>query len=250
MATIGFPVTDEVKQQIDTMSEQFATAHPGSRKADFLNALVNAYEMMQARTALPGRTDDIDNIERLLSDIRNSYLHSLALAKTAREEADKQVITEIEQGRKIQTTLQTRIDELKTKLTEAETKAAKINEVEQANKKLEAELTQAKTTIATITTANEQYQEHLREAKAQLVDVDKTKSELASAQNRIKELEHNLQQAKIEQQQAVLDAKRESSNAINVLQQDYHSRILEMLKATATVNSANEENNTEKSNKH
>ena len=88
MATVGFNVSDEVKQKIDKAADDFV-AESGGKKSDFVTAMLDLWSETQAKSALPGRKEEIERFEALMAAIRQSYLYSLSVADGAiRDKAD------------------------------------------------------------------------------------------------------------------------------------------------------------------
>lgn len=127
MATIGFSATDEQKAKVDQLAEQWIKDN-GGNKSDFLSAAIAALENANAKEALAGRADEIEHVEKLLEGVRVAYMSSLSIAMTARDEAATAAAKEIEKAKRVQDTLQAKIDELKARTSEAEQKAEAAEE--------------------------------------------------------------------------------------------------------------------------
>lgn len=207
MATAGFNVSDELKQRIDKAAEQFVSDNGGS-KGDFLTAMLAAWETSAARLALPGRADDIDTFEGHMAAMKASYMQSLYIAKTAREQADVAVKAEIQKAQSKQAEMVATINDLKEKLKDAE---ANIKATEARAAKEIADNAKA------FNTQREEFKEI--EAKAKEVDTAKaqveklttelaaTKSEMEQLKGRYKEkMELAMAKAETERKQAVIDA--------------------------------------------
>lgn len=69
---------DETIAKLDKIAEE-----SGMKKAELLPALLGAYASQQAKGALPGRRTEIENVENLLTQIKNAYLASLELNANA-----------------------------------------------------------------------------------------------------------------------------------------------------------------------
>lgn len=210
MATAGFNVSDELKQRVDKAAEQFVSDNGGS-KGDFLTAMLSAWETSAARMALPGRADDINDFENHLSALKTSYLQSLSIAKSARDEADIAVTAEIQKAQAKQAEMVTTINDLKAKLKETE---ANIKEIE----------AKAAKEIADNAKAFNAQRDELKEIAAKAKEADKAKAqvekltkEIADSKNELERLKGRYQEkmelakekAETERKQAVIEAKDE-----------------------------------------
>ena len=251
MATAGFNVSDELKQRVDKAAEQFVSDNGGS-KGDFLTAMLSAWETSAARLALPGRADDINDFENHLSALKTSYLQSLSIAKSAREEADIAVKAEIQKAQAKQAEMVATINDLRSKLKEAETD---IKEIE----------AKAAKEIADNAKAFNAQRDELKEIEAKAKEADKAKAqvekltkELADSKNELEQLKGRYQEkmelakakADNELRQAVLDADEKANKKIealrkakdeeidklkkeiDVIRDDYFKKLAELTKAS------------------
>ena len=251
MATAGFNVSDELKQRVDKAAEQFVNDNGGS-KGDFLTAMLSAWETSAARMALPGRADDIDTFEGHMSAMKASYMQSLYIAKTAREEAEISVKAEIQKAQAKQAEMVTTINDLKAKLKEAE---ANIKDTE----------ARAAKEIADNAKAFNTQREEIKEIEARAKEADKAKAqveklttELAAAKSEIEQLKGRYQEkmelakakADNELRQAVLDSDEKANKKIealrkakdeeidklkkeiDVIRDDYFKKLAELTKAS------------------
>ena len=224
MATAGFNVSDELKQRVDKAAEQFVSDNGGS-KGDFLTAMLSAWETSAARMALPGRADDIDTFEGHMSAMKASYMQSLYIAKTAREEAEISVKAEVQKAQAKQAEMVATINDLKSKLKETE---ATIKEIE----------ARAAKEIADNAKAFNAQRDELKEIEARAKEADKAKAqvekltkELADSKNELERMKGRYQEkmelakekAETERKQAVIEAKDEitkiKDKEINALKQ-------------------------------
>lgn len=90
MATVGFSVTDEEKAKYEEIAEEFEKTYGGSKK-DFFAACIEAFQSKTAKEALSGRADEINNVERMLNNLREAYMYSLSMAKMAQEQAETDI---------------------------------------------------------------------------------------------------------------------------------------------------------------
>ncbi len=221
MATVGFAANEEQKKRIDELAEQF-TRDTGKSKSDFLVAMTEAFEMNQAKVQLRGRVDEIEAFEKLLSDCKQMYLSSLVQAKSAKETAINEVNNEIEKSKKLHETLQSKIDELESKLTEAEV----INKENEALK-TENELLTNK--LAKAERAKE-------ESEAERADLSKIfKEQIASEKekvasfidkaNKFENLKNELEALKKQYRESEYEMKIKYENQIETLKKKYDDRI-------------------------
>lgn len=228
MATTGFNVSDELKKRVDTAADKFVSENGGS-KSDFLTAMLSAWEVSAARTALPGRADDINDFESHMSALKASYLQSLSIAKSARDEADVAVKSEIQKAQQKQTEMLDIINELKGKIKDYEAeikdvKAKASEEVADAVRSFNAEISKVKAKA-------EEAEESKAKANKLEADVERMTKEITDARNAIEQLkgrhqeqmEFAMQKAETERKQAVIEAKDEitkiKDKEINALKQ-------------------------------
>lgn len=214
MATTGFNVSDELKKRVDTAADKFVSENGGS-KSDFLTAMLSAWEVSAAKTALPGRVDDINDFESHLSAIKASFIQSLSIAKSAREEADIAVKSEIQTAQQKQAEMLDIINELKSKIKDYETEIKEVQakasaDVADAVKSFNAELSKVKAKA-------EEAEESKAKASKFEADIERMTRELTDARNAIEQLkdrhqeqmEFAKQKSETERKQAVIKAKDE-----------------------------------------
>lgn len=128
MATAGFNVSDEMKSRIDEAAGRFVDENGGS-KADFLGAMLAAWESSVAKNALAGRADEIEHVEHLLDGMRTAYMSSLAMAQAAKTDAMEATAREMEKSRAEAGRLHEDIATLKKQLADAAATAAELDEL-------------------------------------------------------------------------------------------------------------------------
>lgn len=233
MATAGFNVSDELKQRVDKAAEQFVNDNGGS-KADFLTAMLSAWETGAARLALPGRADDIDDFESHMASLKASYIQSLSIAKSAREDADVAVKAEIQKAQGKQAELVATINDLRSRLKDAEAEKKEIEskaavEVANSAKTFNAELDKVRAKA-----------EEADAAKAEAInakaDLERLRKELADSKNELEQqtgrykekMDVAKEKADIELRKAVLEAKEMASKEIDALRTDYAKKLREL----------------------
>lgn len=214
MATTGFNVSDELKKRVDTAADKFVSENGGS-KSDFLTAMLSAWEVSAARTALPGRADDINDFESHLSAIKASFIQSLSIAKSAREEADIAVKAEIQKAQQKQSEMLDVINELKSKIKEyeaeiKEVKAKASEEVANAVRSFNAEISKVRARAEEADNSKAEAISAKSEAEHLSKELEATKNSLEQLKGRYQEkMELAKEKAETERKQAVIEAKDE-----------------------------------------
>lgn len=194
MATAGFSVTEEQKQRIDQMADQWIKEN-GGNKNDFLLAMLAALENAQAKKALAGRADDLENVERLLEGLRVAYMSSLSMAAIAKDEVKTAAEKERERSKSIQETLQAKIDELKP---QAERVNSLLEELADVAKRAET----AEKALSDVQQLNKILNEKIEELTSDLGSVGEWKKNA----ERVKELEQKIKEMERERATAIREA--------------------------------------------
>lgn len=142
----------ETFERIKEISKQFPN------QAEALKQLVNLYELDSARAAIPGSADMLDAFRNHLDGIQKAFIYSLELKESAEEIAQKAVASKMELKDKTIAGLQedkeaqkAEIDRLKAEIkakTESEANLAeRVENAENAAKKVEIALSDKETII-------------------------------------------------------------------------------------------------------
>lgn len=264
MATVGFSASEQDKKHIDELADSFVKEH-GGNKADFLAAMVSAYESSKARQELPGRVDEINHVENLLGGLRTAYMSSLAMAKAAKIEASEAVEAEINKFGAIQSTLQGNIDRLTAEnkaLSEQVVKGEEISKQydavrlqligEQDTVKIlrstVQELTSKIESMGAAVAKSGEFTERIRQLEQENTVLHNKITVMEEEKSKIcREYEEKAklasEKAANEQEAAVLAVKREYAEKVDSLQGIYHKRIAELLLLGKVENSdSNDEN--------
>ena len=108
------------QEVIDKYSEIAEAA--GLKKSELLPVLLASYSQTQAKAALPGRGTEIENVESLLNQLKDAYLHSLELNVNAEQRIRQEFETRIASNEQAVASLKQKADAAVAK--EQEAKAA------------------------------------------------------------------------------------------------------------------------------
>jgi len=250
MATVGFSASEQDKKHIDELAESFIKEH-GGNKSSFLAAMVSAYEISLATTELPGRADEIEHVDNLLTDFRSAYIASLSMAKAAKTEAAAAVAAEVERVNSVQSKLQANIDRLtdENKELSAQLKVAndKYKDFEEVCQQLARERETSEIirgNVRELTVKLSEMQEKAGSADS-LVELNKQlKQKVSDLQVKITEMEEEkskilrdfdekskfaLERAANERESAVLAVKQEYMTKLDSANEMYNRKIAELL---------------------
>ncbi len=237
MATAGFSVTDEQKQKVDQAAEQWIKDN-GGNKADFLFAMMTALENASAKEALAGRADEIEHVEKLLDGVRVAYMSSLSIAMTAKEEAATAAKTEIDKAKRVQDTLQAKIDELTERTKDAEQKAElATDEADRLQKAFEAATKRAEAAELTLEEQRDSHKilsSRLIELEKKLDGYEKIREQANRAADLEKELADLKKRTEQEAKLAAQTAAAELREAVAAERERYAVKLAEMLDAKKT----------------
>ena len=250
MATVGFAASEQEKKHIDELADSFVKEH-GGNKADFLIAMVSAYETSKARQELSGRADEIEYVEKLLASLHTAYISSLEMAKLAKSEATEAVAAEVEKIKSMQSTLQATINRMTIENKELASQVAQVDilqeKLDSAYQQVDNEHDTNKILRANVQelTAKLKVNEAAMAKIAALTErVSQVEQENIVLQNKILALEDEKtnmcrdfeEKAKLsagkainEREAAVLAVKKEYSDKLGSIQDAYHQRIIEIL---------------------
>jgi DNA repair exonuclease SbcCD ATPase subunit len=96
---------DATIAQLDKIAEE-----SGLKKAEILPVLLTSYATAQAKSILPGRATEIENVGNLLDQIKTAYLASLELNANAEERIRAEFIARIENNEQAMSSLKEKAD--------------------------------------------------------------------------------------------------------------------------------------------
>ena len=91
---------DATIAQLDKIAEE-----SGLKKAEIRPVLLTSYATAQAKSILPGRATEIENVGNLLDQIKTAYLASLELNANAEERIRAEFIARIENNEQAMSSL-------------------------------------------------------------------------------------------------------------------------------------------------
>jgi len=130
---------DATIAQLDKIAEE-----SGLKKAEILPVLLSSYATAQAKSILPGRATEIENVTSLLDQIKTAYLASLELNANAEARIRAEFAARIENNEQAISSLKEKADCSTSEAKEAKAMLADVS------KKLEEETTRADETETTL----------------------------------------------------------------------------------------------------
>lgn len=115
------PFSVRADQEVIDKYSKIAEA-AGLKKSELLPVLLASYSQTQAKAALPGRGTEIENVESLLNQLKDAYLHSLELNVNAEQRIRQEFETRIASNEQAVASLKQKADAAVAK--EQEAKAA------------------------------------------------------------------------------------------------------------------------------
>lgn len=236
--------TDEVIKRFNALTENF------SNQGAALEALINAWEIQNAKSAVPERESDIADFDSHMQSIQRAFVHSLELAQNADARAMDTYRRKLE-------TLEAEKEELRRKLEQSETTARfmtghRDNALKERDQE-QARADAAEKRAATLEAALESEKAH---AAAQIADKEKLANSLtaqvAEQSNRIREnaaavakaeslkkdldtVKRQLADAQTAAQIAEAKALADKTLAVSAARQEANTRLLELTNENAAL---------------
>lgn len=147
----------ETKEQFEKLVEE-----SGLSKVDFMPRLIEAYESMMLKTALPGRKDEIESFDAAHLLLKDLYRNSLNLALLAKSTAMQETKMELDTKTRTIADLQVRQEEMESKI-----------------KLLESDKSGLGKQVSSLTKENEKLKEVIKEKETALQSNDDAKNVIA-----------------------------------------------------------------------
>lgn len=144
-----------------------------ANQGEALNALINAWDLQQAKTAIPTRKAELDDFDAHLQALSTAYLHSLQIAESAETRAQNALDAEIRSKDALIRDLQAQLETAKTAAQVARN-AERQAETETANLQKALETAERQATDAAQAVADKQ---GLIDALQQQLDGAKAKAD-------------------------------------------------------------------------
>lgn len=112
----SFRITNEVMGRFKELQEEMNLTQDGA-----LKMLVDAYELEQAKNAIPDRETEISNFQMKANELVDAFLHSLQLNQDAETRIRAEVAMQLESKDKVIADLQKQLEGMRDMLTASET---------------------------------------------------------------------------------------------------------------------------------
>ena len=221
-----------------------------SNQGEALEALVNAWDLQQAKTATPNRKTEIEDFDAHLQALSTAYLHSLQIAESADTRARNALSTELASKDALIRDLQAQLEVARTsaKLAEQERREAEA-EARNAKKALETAERQASDANARADAAEHHAAAQIADKEklvhsltAQVADLSERARENAAAIEQTKNLREKLAAVnrQLEDAQtaaAIADAKAlaDKTLAVSAAREETSTRLLQLTDENAAL---------------
>lgn len=217
-AVRSFRVTDDVMSRFREIQSEMDLTQDAA-----LKMLVDAYELEQAKNAIPDRETEISNFQLKANELVEAFLYSLQINQDAEARIRAEVALQLESKDKIIQELQERVEAQKELAVAANTAAMeaenKQKQAEEAEKTAKERAQAAEKTAADKTAIAEMLQGKLTEAEAKLTEYPNLKSENEERAKKIEvlqqELKETIRDMEIEKERALSQAEAEKVKVMN-----------------------------------
>lgn len=181
-----------------------------------LKMLVDAYEMEQAKNAIPDRETEISNFQMKANELVEAFLHSLQLNQDAEARIRSEVALQLESKDKVIADLQKQLDETKEMLTASETVALEaqnvIDTLDRVVKETRESESKALASLKDKEEINSMLAGKIKDAEQQLADYPELKKKLdtvnAELNNAVQAIKDNQKDTAIAAERAAADKAR------------------------------------------
>lgn len=227
----SFRVTDDVMSRFKEIQSEMDLTQDAA-----LRMLVDAYELEQAKSAIPDRETEIANFQAKANELVEAFLYSLQLNQDAEVRIRSEVALQLQSKDKIIMNLQERL-EAQIELAVASNTAAmeaenKQKQAEQAMKEALKQVDEHKKTAEDKTKLEEMWREKFVKAEAELKEYPGLKAENEERAHEIERLQQELKdskrEAEIQLERAVTNVQKEMDKAMNELEREKDKRIMEL----------------------
>lgn len=207
----SFRITNDVMGRFKELQDEMNLTQDGA-----LKMLVDAYEMEQAKNAIPDRETEISNFQMKANELVEAFLHSLQLNQDAEARIRSEVALQLESKDKIIADLQKQLDETKDMLTASETVALEaqnvIDTLDRVVKETRESESKALASLKDKEEINSMLAGKIKDAEQQLADYPELKKRLdtvnAELNNAVQAIKDNQKDTAIAAERAAADKAR------------------------------------------
>lgn len=204
----SFRITNDVMGRFKELQDEMNLTQDGA-----LKMLVDAYEMEQAKNAIPDRETEISNFQMKANDLVEAFLHSLQLNQDAEARIRSEVALQLESKDKVIADLQKQLDETKDMLTASETVALEaqnvIDTLDRVVKETRESESKALASLKDKEEINSMLAGKIKDAEQQLADYPELKKKLDTVNA---ELNNAMQAIKDNQKDTAIAAERAAAD--------------------------------------
>ena len=207
----SFRITNDVMGRFKELQDEMNLTQDGA-----LKMLVDAYEMEQAKNAIPDRETEISNFQMKANELVEDFLHSLQLNQDAEARIRSEVALQLESKDKVIADLQKQLDETKEMLTASETVALEaqnvIDTLDRVVKETRESESKALASLKDKEEINSMLAGKIKDAEQQLADYPELKKKLdtvnAELNNAVQAIKDNQKDTAIAAERAAADKAR------------------------------------------
>lgn len=207
----SFRITNDVMGRFKELQDEMNLTQDGA-----LKMLVDAYEMEQAKNAIPDRETEISNFQMKANELVEAFLHSLQLNQDAEARIRSEVALQLESKDKVIADLQKQLDETKEMLTASETVALEaqnvIDTLDRVVKETRESESKALASLKDKEEINSMLAGKIKAAEQQLADYPELKKKLdtvnAELNNAVQAIKDNQKDTAIAAERAAADKAR------------------------------------------
>lgn len=207
----SFRITNDVMGRFKELQDEMNLTQDGA-----LKMLVDAYEMEQAKNAIPDRETEISNFQMKANELVEAFLHSLQLNQDAEARIRSEVALQLESKDKVIADLQKQLDETKEMLTASETVALEaqnvIDTLDRVVKETRESESKALASLKDKEEINSMLAGKIKDAEQQLADYPELKKKLdtvnAELNNAVQAIKDNQKDTAIAAERAAADKAR------------------------------------------
>ena len=207
----SFRITNDVMERFKELQDEMNLTQDGA-----LKMLVDAYEMEQAKNAIPDRETEISNFQMKANELVEAFLHSLQLNQDAEARIRSEVALQLESKDKVIADLQKQLDETKEMLTASETVALEaqnvIDTLDRVVKETRESESKALASLKDKEEINSMLAGKIKDAEQQLADYPELKKKLdtvnAELNNAVQAIKDNQKDTAIAAERAAADKAR------------------------------------------
>lgn len=207
----SFRITNDVMGRFKELQEEMNLTQDGA-----LKMLVDAYELEQAKNAIPDRETEISNFQMKANELVDAFLHSLQLNQDAETRIRAEVTMQLESKDKVIADLQKQLEGTRDMLAASESAAMELQNtmeiVEKAAREASENENKALAALKDKEEINAMLAGKLKDAELQLTDYPEMQKKLDTANaemtNALQTIRDNQKDAEIAAERAAADKER------------------------------------------